>query len=178
MFDGDLLIGIEDVAVGQITLRGNLGNKSMANAVETVTGLGVPAQLGVEAAGDTRAVWMSPDELLLICAKDAAADAVVRADKALARSHHLALDVSDTRAVLRLTGALVGEVLAKGVPCDCSDKGFPVGRARRTHLGGLAVGIWRLDAESWEIVCFRSYAHHLRAWLEQAAVPGSEVGFA
>ena len=175
---GELLIGIEDLgACGQITLRGDLAAKPMASAVKAATGLAMPGVLGMVADGDARAVWMSPDELLLIMAAGQAPDAMSAASKKLAKMHHMALDVSDARSVLRLTGALVGEVLAKGAPCDCSDKGFPPGTARRTHLGGLAVGIWRLDAETWEVMCFRSYTHHLQTWLAEAAIPGSEVRF-
>jgi sarcosine oxidase subunit gamma len=98
-------------------------------------------------------------------------------DETLAETHHLAVDVSDARAVLRLTGARVGEVLSKGAPCELSDRAFPAGSARRTTLAGIAIALWRPSAENWEIVAFRSYAHHLMAWLEDAARAGSEVRF-
>lgn len=175
----DLLIGITAPdSIGQITLRGDLASDAMAAAVDEAVDLTMPDVLGVTHHDDVRAVWMSPDELLLVLQDKDTAAALSRASEQLGSSHHMALDVSDARSVLRLTGRLVGEVLAKGAPCDCSDRGFPPGTARRTHLAGLAVGIWRLDAETWEIVCFRSYAHHLRAWLETASVAGSEVGWA
>ena len=167
------LIGIEETGLrGQITLRGDLGSIEIQNAVQQVMGADVPLPL---THTDGRVVWMSPDELLLLVQHDQAAAHVTALNQALTGVHHMALDVSEARAILRLTGARVGEVLAKGAPCDCSDRGFPVGTARRTHLGGLAVGIWRLDAETWEVMCFRSYAHHLMAWLEATSVPGSEV---
>ena len=138
-------------------------------------GCDVPEPLAV--SGDGKAIWMSPDELLLMVPHGDAGAVASALSAALTGVHHMALDVSDAREVLRLSGPLVGEVLAKSVPCDCSEKGFPPGTARRTHLGGLAVGLWRLDGATWEVVCFRSYAHHLQAWLEQTAVPGSEVGW-
>ena len=167
------LIGIEETGLrGQITLRGDLGSIEIQNAVQQVMGADVPSAL---THTDGRVVWMSPDELLLLVPHDQAAAHATALNQALTGVHHMALDVSEARAILRLTGARAGEVLAKGAPCDCSDRGFPVGTARRTHLGGLAVGIWRLDAETWEVMCFRSYAHHLMAWLEATSVPGSEV---
>ncbi len=171
----DLLIGIEDdSARGQITLKADLQDAAVQSAVQEVTGVAVPAAL-THSNGD--AVWMAPDELLLFVPEGTSAQVTDRLSQILSGVHHMALDVSDARKVLRLTGPLVGEVLAKGAPCDCSDRGFPPGTARRTHLGGLAVGIWRLDADTWEVMCFRSYAHHLTAWLEATAVQGSEVGF-
>ena len=169
------LIDIAETGLrGQITLRGDLGSIEIQNAVRQVMGADVPSALSHM---DGRVVWMSPDELLLLVPHAEASAHVTALNQALTGVHHMALDVSEARAILRLTGARVGEVLAKGAPCDCSDRGFPVGAARRTHLGGLAVGIWRLDAETWEIMCFRSYAHHLMAWLEATSVPGSEVGW-
>ena len=170
-------IGIERTGpVGQVTLRGDLDDTALTAAVEQVIGLPVPGRLAVNQAGAYRAVWMAPDELLLMVPAEETQVILAALDEALSRQHHMALDVSDARAVFRLTGALVAEVLAKGAPCDLSEAGCPVGTARRTHLAGLAVGLWHLDAEEWEIVCFRSFAHHLQAWLEAAAAPGAEVG--
>ncbi|MEL7089990.1 MAG: sarcosine oxidase subunit gamma family protein [Planctomycetota bacterium] len=172
-------IGIEEVGpLGQMTLRGDVGGAAMAALMLELTSSTVPDQLQVVAKGDNRVVWMSPDELLVILPRDGVAPAVARTGEVLGKAHHMALDVSDARALIRLSGAHVGEVLAKGVPCDVSEKAFPPGTARRTHLAGLAVGLWRVSPDQWEVVCFRSYAHHLVAWLEQAATPGSQVGWA
>ncbi|MEM7056488.1 MAG: sarcosine oxidase subunit gamma family protein [Pseudomonadota bacterium] len=171
-------VGITEVGpLGQMTLRGDIGGADIAALISELTGSAVPSTLGVVANGDTRVVWMSPDELLVIMPRDSVASAIARAGEVLGETHHMALDVSDARALIRLSGAQVGEVLAKGVPCDVSERAFPPGTARRTHLAGLAVGIWRVSGDQWEIVCFRSFAHHLMAWLEQAAVPGSQVGW-
>ena len=170
------LIGIEPSGLrGMITVRGDLASEAIAAAVDEAVGLAVPGPLSVVVDGKSRVVWMSTDELLLFCGYAKADAATARIVDQTGDAHHMALNVSDARALIRLTGARVGEVLAKGAPCDCSDHGFPVGTARRTHLAGLAVAFWRLDAETWEIVALRSYAHHLMAWLEQSAQPGSEV---
>lgn len=178
----DACIGIEDTGLrGQLMLKGDLGDAKVGEAVREIAGVGVPGVWQVAFAGDRGAVWMAPDELLLLVPYAEAPAAVVRLDEMLSgmqpARHHLALDVSDMRAVLRLTGPLVAEVLAKGVPCDLSDRAFPPGSARRTTTAGIAVALWRLEAELWEIVAFRSYAGHLMAFLEDGARPGSEVGF-
>jgi len=169
-------IGIADAGpLGQITLRADLSDGAVAAALQGVLGA-VPGVLQVAADGARRTVWMAPDELLVL-APPADRDGLIAAlAEALASRHAMVLDVSDARAVVRLTGPGVGEVLAKGAPCDCSDPAFPPGTARRSHMGGLAVGIWRLEPEVWEVVCFRSFAHHLWAWLHKAAAPGSEIG--
>lgn len=176
VYAAEPLIGTEALDLrGMVTLRGDLGSDAMAAAVDEAVGLAVPGTLSVVANGEDRAVWMSPDELLLFCAYGEADAVVARASEQFGAAHHMAVNVSDARAVIRLTGARVGEVLAKGAACDCSDHGFPVGTARRTHMAGLAVAFWRLEPEVWEIVALRSYAHHLIAWLDQVSQPGSEV---
>ncbi len=173
----DLLIGIARAHDrGMITLRGDLSDAQIVRSVETATAGAVPGELCVALNGDRGAVWMAPDELLVFVPKDDVASALAMLSTDLGDLHHLALDMSDARAIYTLTGPLVAEVLSKGAPIDLSERGFPVGAARRTHLGGLAVAIWRLSDEHWEIVCLSSFAHHLQAWLEQAAVPGSEIG--
>lgn len=170
------LIGIEALGLlGMITLRGDMASDAFAAAVDEAVGLAVPEALRVVSGEDSRAVWMSPDELLLFCDYGDADTAIARIGNQMGTAHHMALNVSDARAVIRLTGSRVGEVLAKGAPCDCSDHGFPVGTARRSHLAGLAVAFWRLEPDVWEIVALRSYAHHLMLWLEQVSQPGSEV---
>lgn len=172
------LIGIADRGpVGMVTLRGDLGDPAFASALRDALGLDVPATWQASFGEDgTGAIWMAPDELLLLTSREAAPDLATRLSRALAGSHHMVLDVSDARAVLALTGPGVAEVLAKGAPVDLSAAAFPPGAARRTHLGGIAVVFWRRDDETWEIACFRSFARHLFDWLTTSARPGSAVG--
>ena len=172
----DLYIGLADSGLrGQITVRGDLASAAVAETVQEIAGVEAPATWRLERSGERVAIWMSPDELLLLVPYMDAPASVARAGAKLAGTHHMVSDVSDARVILRLTGARVGEVLAKGIPADLSDRAFPQGSARRTHMGGLAVAVWRLEHDIWEIAAFRSYAPHLFAWLAQAAVPGSEV---
>ena len=170
-------IRIEDRGpMGQVTLRGDLNSPALQAAVTAGTGVGVPEPLMAAFDEDTGAVWMSPDELLLLT-EYTQADALVAAlGHALAGEHHMAVNVSDTRAVITLSGPGVAEVLAKGAPLDLSVSAFPAGTARRTHLGGVAVGFWRKAEHEWEIVCFRSFAQHLFDWLVETSKVGSEVG--
>lgn len=171
------LIGIEDRGpVGQVTLRGDLGSDSLKGAVNAALGLDVPAPLHAVCDGSKGVVWMSPDELLLLTDYAQADELVEGLEAALSGAHHMAMNVSDARAVLALKGASVPEVLAKGAPIDLRPAAFSVGTARRTHLGGVAVAFWRKAEEEWEIVCFRSFARHLFDWLAQTSREGSEVG--
>ncbi|MEM9145627.1 MAG: sarcosine oxidase subunit gamma family protein [Pseudomonadota bacterium] len=170
-------LAIRDMGLrGQITLKADLTEPAVATAVETVAHVPLPSKLSAAFAEDGRgAVWMAADEMLIFVPKAEVSAALEALEAALADLHHMALDVSDARAVLRLSGRPVAEVLAKGAPVDLRASAFPVGRARRTHLAGLAVGLWRRGEDDWDIVCFRSYAHHLFDWLVRVGGEGAAV---
>lgn len=161
--------------VGMITLRGDLASKGMAKAVKTVTGAAMPGQGGVTEGDKGRAAWMSPDELLLIVAHDAADQAVADLSKALAKEHSLAVNVSDARAVFHVAGEGAREVLAKLSPADLS--AIEPGQMRRTRLAQVAGAFHMLDDHSFEVVCFRSVGQYVYGLLCNAAKPGSEVGY-
>ncbi|MEM1346639.1 MAG: sarcosine oxidase subunit gamma family protein [Pseudomonadota bacterium] len=166
----------QQAPLGQITLRGALDDPGFREAVEGVLGHALPGVRAVVFEGGRGAVWMSPDELLLFTEPAETGATLERLGAALEGVHHLALDVSDARVVLRLEGAGAAEVLAKSVPVDLSEAAFPIGAARRSHLGGIAVAFWRREATAFEVVAFRSVAHHLLGWLE-TSIKGGRVGW-
>ena len=157
---------------GMVTVRADLADPVVVSALGD-GGVPVPAPLALAEGEAGSVLWMSPDELLILTGDVAGCSARLAA--VLHGHHAMVLDVSDARLVFDLTGDAVAEVLAKGAPCDLSPAAFPPGTVRRTHLGGLAVAIWRLTETHWQITCFRSFAHHLHAWLTETAQPGSEV---
>jgi sarcosine oxidase subunit gamma len=137
-------------------------------AVAVAAGVADPAVRRWEGAGDRALVWMSPDERLLICPRwDAAALA-----GELSGVAGLAADVSDMRAVFRVSGPGARDALAKGAPVDLSRAAFGAGDVRRTHLAETAAMIRGLEGEAFELFCFRSVEDHMARWLEVATRPG------
>ncbi len=154
---------------GMVTLRGDLGSDKLAKAVKSAVGLVVPAARRISTGAKGGVAWMSPDELMLFC-DYADSDAVVaKLDKVLTGEHYLAVNVSDARAQFRLTGAGVREVIAKGTPANMAPDALPVGEIRRTRLGQVAVAFWLSDAETLDLVCFRSVGEFVYKWLCNAA---------
>ncbi|MEM8596769.1 MAG: sarcosine oxidase subunit gamma family protein [Pseudomonadota bacterium] len=162
-------------AVGMISIKADLDDPALDAALREIAGVGVPQRLTAWLNGAFATVWMSTDELLVVLPADAAPEAATKLETALAETHALVADVSAARTVFRLEGVYTGEVLAKGAPLDFRDAAFPVGCARRTHLGPVAVGIWREGPQSWTLVCFRSLAPYTAEWLATAAAEGTEV---
>jgi len=158
---------------GMITLRGDLSTGGMAKAVQAAVGLEMPVQRGVLFDGEKGVAWMSPDELLLFSPYQAADDVVDTLEAALAGTHYLALNVSDARAQFTLQGDGVREVIAKGSPANMSVAALKPGEIRRTRLGQVAVAVWLTDAQTLDLVCFRSVGAFVYDWLTVAAAKDS-----
>lgn len=173
--------GIAEIAeigpVGMITLRGDLSASALRNAATGVAGTDMPGQREARFAGDRGICWMSPDEVLIVGPHDTVAADLEKLQVALGDTHALAVDVSDARAVFRVFGPHAREVVAKLSPVDLAPGKFEPGMFRRTRLAQVAAAFRMVDAETFEIVCFRSVAQYVFDLLKTAAQPGSEVGY-
>ncbi|KAF0676703.1 sarcosine oxidase subunit gamma [Profundibacterium mesophilum] len=162
---------------GMVTLRADLADETIAAALGDVLPLGVPGRREGRHDGAKGALWMSPDELLLLCERDGAGALVARIGEALDGLHHLVADMSDARAVFTLEGEEYREVLAKLGPADMSPRGLAHGEVRRTRLGQIPAALWLRGDTRAEVICFRSVAGYLHDLLWQAAAPGGRVGY-
>ncbi len=131
------------------------------------------ATISVKSGKAALVVWMSTDELLLVVDYDKAEAITAKLSKALAGEHHMAVNVSDARAVFRLSGAGAREVIAKGAPVDMSRGVFGKSEVRRSRIGQVAAAFWSLDGENFDLVCFRSVGAFMFDWLSNAAREGS-----
>ena len=122
-------------------------------------------------------VWMSPDELLVTVPKSDVPATIEKLEKALKGQHHLIVDVSDARAMFKLSGPNAREILAKGAPVDLSPDAFKPGDIRRTRIGQVAAAFWMVDADTFHIVCFTSVAGYLEEWLRHAARPEATISY-
>ena len=169
-------IRVESVAQGMISLRGDLASTAVQKAVKSAAGTGVPTQRQVLASGDFSVLWMSPDELLVLVPYDKAEEKTSHLQKSLASEHHLAVNVSDARTLFRIEGKGVREVLAKGAPVDLAPGQFEFGMVRRTRIGLLAAAFWMPQADTFNIICFRSVGAYMETWLKHASRADSLPG--
>ncbi len=156
--------------IGMITLRAK-GVKPLDKAIKAVTGTKVPAQRRIEVKGDHACAWMSPDEYLLVLPYAEVSAALASLAKALAGEHHLAVDVSDARAVFRIEGDRAGNVLRKLSPVDFDT--LEPGEIRRSRAAQVAAAFWAQD-NGFTLVCFRSVAVYVMGLLTHSAQAGSE----
>ena len=157
---------------GMIALRARPDLPALPAAVLAATGLDLPPQRRIVTKGDRSIGWMAPDEWLIVLPHDAAAPTLARLGEALQGEHHLAVDVSDARAMFRIEGARAAEVLMKLSPVDLAR--LEPGELRRSRAAQVACAFWR-DGDGYTLVCFRSVAAYVFDLLSHAAQPGSEV---
>jgi len=172
--------GIAEVAElglqGMITLRGDLSSAKLKKAVAGVAGVDMPDVGHANCTDDRGICWMSPDELLVLCPYDTVDADLAAIIKTLGTEHVLAVNVSDARAVFQVCGPAAREVMAKLCPVDLSPGAFAPGMFRRTRMAQVPAAFWMRDAETVQIICFRSVADYAFGLLQAAATPGSEVG--
>lgn len=162
---------------GMITLRVDVSDPNAVTALRAA-GFEIPEQGAVRGGLHGGALWMSPDEVLLVCPFDDIPETLARIEQQLGALHFLAADVSDARCVVELTGEghALREVLAKLTPADLRPDVFKVGTLRRTRLAQVPAAIWFESDERAIVVAFRSVADYVYALLCDAAESG-EVGY-
>jgi sarcosine oxidase, subunit gamma len=123
-------------------------------------------------AGTGRAVWLGPDEWLLTSSTEAPEDLEARVRAAVLQLGGSATDVSAQRIGLRLTGARVRDVLAKGCSIDLHPRVFGRGSSAQTALGQAGIVLLALsDTGDDHLVLVRSsFAGYLADWLLDAAL--------
>jgi sarcosine oxidase subunit gamma len=162
--------------VGMITLRGDLSSKPLRKAATAAAGVNVPDVRHCLTEGHAGMAWMSPDELLIMCAYGDVEAKLANLNEKLAGHHALVANVSDARAMFRVAGPNAREVMAKLAPVDLAPAAFTPGMFRRTRLAQVPAAFWMPEEGVFHVVCFRSVAQYVFDVLSVAAQPGSEVG--
>ncbi|MBE1293441.1 MAG: sarcosine oxidase subunit gamma [Rhodobacteraceae bacterium] len=162
---------------GMITVRGDLASKEMSAAIKAATGAAVPAQRKVTSGDKGAVAWMSPDELLVVVDYASVNETVATMTDGLKGSHALVANVSDARAVFRVSGDSSRDVLAKLAPVDFARDAFGAGDIRRSRIAQVPAAVWGNEDGSFEVICFRSVAQYVFDVLKVSAQPGGDVGF-
>lgn len=122
-------------------------------------------QLPVEACralrtGDTVALWLGPDEWLLLV-ESASADWLPKLEGRVANVSFSIVDVSDRQVGIIVDGPAAEDVLASGCPLDLAQASFPVGACTRTLFHKAEIVLWRVGRTSFRIEVWRSFADYV-----------------
>ena len=158
--------------LGQVNLRGNASDTAFLAAVKSATDCDLPVAANRATGKTKRACWLGPDEWLLLLPAENTPAAVEALERKLADKHAAINDVSGGQVMLRLEGAAVRELLAKGCTLDLHPAEFTPGACAQTGLGKAGVTLLaHADGAGVDLVVRRSFSDYLLQWLRRA---GSE----
>ena len=166
---------------GKLNLRGSAGDQAFLDAVAAAFGQSLPLNPNTcIVSGAALALWLGPDEWLLVTPPGEEGALAARLTEALSGIHSAVVDVTDNSTTLHLSGTRVRDVLAKGVPIDVHPRAFPTGRVAQTLCVHADVILHRRDDEEdgvavFELTVRRSFAEYVWLWLQDA---GQEFGVA
>lgn len=144
------------------------GGAAAARRIGKAFGVMLPeAALQAAEQGERAALWLGPDEWLLLAPpEDGLAQ---RLEAGLAGEPGCVVDISHRQIALEVGGPGAAAALNAGCPLDLDLAAFPAGRCTRTVLAKADVVLWRRGPERFHLECWRSFAPYVLAVLDQAA---------
>ena len=124
--------------------------------------------LEARVAGERAALWLGPDEWLLLAAGEDVALAT-SIEAGLGGEPGCVIDVSHRQVGIAVAGAGAALALNAGCPLDLAEAAFPVGMCTRTVLAKADVVLWRRAPDRFHVECWRSFAPYVLDFLAQAA---------
>lgn len=163
--------------LGHVNLRGNSRAEGFSNATQRCLGLSLPLEANtVTENGAVTALWLGPDEWLLLTLPGKEGELIRTLREALHDVFIAVTDVTDGQTILRVSGPHAADVLRKGCSLDLHPDVFGHGSCAQTHLDKIGVVIRRVDqTPAFDLIVRRSFSEYLALWLEDAA---AEYGFA
>jgi sarcosine oxidase subunit gamma len=118
--------------------------------------------------GERTALWLGPDEWLLIAPRQEEDEIAQTFAAALAGVPHALVAVSHRNCGVEIAGEQAATVLNGGCPLDLDLGAFPVGMCTRTILGKAEIVLWRTAVDTFRIEVWRSFASYVWNFLEEA----------
>ena len=145
------------------------GGAAVRAAAEKAAGVGISVE-ACRAMTQERlaALWLGPDEWLLMAPEAQGADLAGRLAAALAGLPHSLVDVGHRQSGCELRGPQAATLLAAGCPLDLDASAFPVGMCTRTVLAKAEVVLWRTATEMFRLEVARSFVAYVAEFLAEA----------
>ena len=139
--------------------------------LEALFGTPLPTEPNkVASMGTRRAIWLGPDETLLMIEEEQEAEFMLNLKALLGTAHYAATPVSDAIKIFRLGGTRRLDVLAKGCALDLHPASFKQGDCAQSMLAHAAITLAADTPDSLLLFCRTSYSDYVTSWLKDAAV--------
>ena len=160
------------VSVGLVPPATRFSFRGGADAAEgcgRALGLALPRDACRAAeAGERAALWLGPDEWLLLAPERDTAPLFAAVEAELGAVPHALVDVSHRQVGFAVAGGRAAALVNAGCPLDLDLSAFPVGTCTRTVLGKCDVALWRRGPELFRLEVNRSFADYLAGYLRMA----------
>ena len=120
-------------------------------------------------AGERAALWLGPDEWLLLAPEADGAALASALAATLAGLPHSLVDVGHRQAGLTVSGPAAVWALNTGCPLDLDPDAFPIGMCTRTMLAKTQIVLWRTGAQAFRVEAWRSFLPYVWDYLTEAA---------
>ncbi|MEA3533560.1 sarcosine oxidase subunit gamma [Rhizobium sp. CC-YZS058] len=138
----------------------------MVAALGAALGLALPIEPKSSAsAGGRHALWLGPDEWLVIDETEADLMGALDAVTGL----YSATDISHRNTAILIEGPGAANALNAGCPQDLSLTVFPVGACSRTVFGKSEVVLYRTSDAAFRVECWRSFSPYVFGLLAEGA---------
>ena len=145
------------------------GGAAARDAAGRAFGLAFPRDAcRAEAAGTLAALWLGPDEWLLLSPANEERAVFAALENALASLPHSLVDVTHRQVAFSVIGPWARDLLASGCPLDLDPDAYPVGMCTRTLFAKAEVVLWRRSAEEYHLETGRSFSGYVLGWLREA----------
>ncbi|MDX0423873.1 sarcosine oxidase subunit gamma family protein [Sinorhizobium medicae] len=136
------------------------------SALSAALGVTVPLRPKTSAStGKRHALWLGPDEWLVIDEEGADLVAAFASSGAL----HSAVDVSHRNTAVIVSGPGAEAAINSGCPQDLSLALFPVGACSRTIFGKAEIVLLRTAEDTFRVECWRSFSPFVFGLLSEGA---------
>lgn len=115
------------------------------------------------------ALWLGPDEWLLLAPDGDAPRIMDGIEAALTGAPASLVDISDRQVAYAVTGPRAADVINAFNPLDLHPAAFPVGMVTRTVFAKAEIVLWRTGEDAFRIEVWRSFAPYVEGLLREAA---------
>jgi len=159
-----------------IVLRGSPADTDFIAAVEKVLTFDLPLSPCTSSGNPDRihALWMGPDEWLIVAPQDGHGELALKLVSALSKIHASIVDVSESRTIVRLSGENARDTLSKGCSIDLHPREFHQGQVVNSLLAQAHVTLHQISDDedangtAYDVFVHRSFAEYLWSWLEDS----------
>lgn len=148
-------------------LRGDAIVRGLASAA---FGVALPEQpCRAHSSGGRAALWLGPDEWLLLAPAPDASRIEAALDGALHLQPHSLVDVGHRQVACTVHGDRAEWLLESHCPLPLNLRDFPIGMCARTVFARSAVVLWRTGEQAFHVEVGRSFVAYVVALLREVA---------